>query len=80
MDIHERNKLIADLQQFAKCQPGLPWWVMDVLRILENVVSDLDELSSDVDNLAGTSVDHKLRLDQLSTKYSEVLYKLKSGD
>lgn len=80
MEKHERLMLLDDLQQLAKMQPGLPWWVMDIMRILADVISELDEVVSDVDNLAATSVEHKLRLDSLSSKYSELLYKLKSGD
>lgn len=80
MDIQERNQRLADLQQLALHQPGLPWWVMDVLRILQDVVSDLDDIGCLVDQLEQTDVEQQKALKGLQTKYSELLYKLKSGD
>ena len=80
MDIQERNQRLADLQQLALHQPGLPWWVMDVLRILQDVVSDLDDIGCLVDQLEQTDVEQQKDLKGLQTKYSELLYKLKSGD
>ena len=80
MDIHERNKLIADLQQLAKCQPGLPWWVMDLIRILDDVASDVIDLGRTTEMIEETQVAQQKTINGLTDRYSEVLYKLKSGD
>ena len=80
MDIEERNQRLADLQELALHQPGLPWWVMDVLRILQDVVSDLDDIGCLVNQLEQTDIEQQKALKGLQTKYSELLYKLKSGD
>lgn len=80
MDIQERKNRLADLQQLALHQPGLPWWVMDVLRILEDVVADLDDLAVLCDRLEESDVRQQKALNGLQDRYSEVLYKLKTGD
>ena len=80
MEIQERKQRLADLQQLAVHQPGLPWWVMDFLRILADVVTDLDDIGSLCEQLEETNVEQQKALNGLRDKYSEVLYKLKSGD
>lgn len=80
MELQERKQRLSELQQLAIHQPGLPWWVMDVLRILQDVVSDLDDIGCLVDQLEQTDVEQQKALKGLQTKYSELLYKLKSGD
>lgn len=80
MDIQERLLLLSDLKKAAQLQPGLPWWVMDALRILEDVVHDLDDIASLCDELEVTSVEQQKALNGLRDKYSEVLYKLKTGE
>ena len=80
MDVQERLQLITAVRDAAMLQPGLPWWVMDALRILEDVVHDLDDIASLCDQLEETNVEQQKALNGLRDKYSEVLYKLKTGD
>ena len=80
MELQERKQRLSELQQLAIHQPGLPWWVMDVLRILADVVADLDDIGSLCDQLEETNAEQQKSLNGLQTKYSELLYKLKSGD
>ena len=74
-----KNRLLG-VQSSLQNDPNSAWCLVELVSQLLQVVTELSEVVSDLDNLAATSVEHKLRLDQLSTKYSEVLYKLKSGD
>lgn len=80
MDVHERLQLINAVRDAAMLQPALPWWAMDALRILEDVVHDLDDIAGLCDQLEETNVEQQKTLNGLRDKYSEVLYKLKSGD
>lgn len=80
MDIQERKNRLVDIRQLAKCQPGFPWWVMDVLLILEDVVSDLDDIAIICDHLDKADVAQQKAIKGIKDQYSEVLYKLKSGD
>lgn len=80
METQERKKLIADLQQLATHQPGLPWWAMDLIRILGDVVTDVDDLGEGQEKLEEAQVGQQKALNGLRDKYSEVLYKLSSGD
>ena len=39
--MQEKQQCLERLMQVAKSQPDLPWWVMDMLRLLDSIVLDL---------------------------------------
>lgn len=80
MDLQECKNRLLEVQSSLQNDPNTAWCLVELVTQLLQVVSELHEVVTDVDNLAATSVEHKLRLDSLNTKYSEVLYKLKPGD
>lgn len=80
MDAAERKRRIVDLLERARVDPFIPWWAMDLIRIVADVVDDVDALGEWPDKLDADLVRQQKAIDGLKNQYSEVLYKLKSGD
>lgn len=53
---------------------------MDLIRIVADVVDDVDDLGEWPDKLDADLVRQQKAIDGLKNQYSEVLYKLKSGE
>lgn len=80
MDAAERKRRIADLEARARVDAFIPWWAMDLIRIVGDVVDDVDDLGEGQEKLEDTQVSQQKVIQGLRDQYSEVLYKLKSGD
>lgn len=80
MDSKERKRRIEDLEARARVDPFIPWWGMDMIRILHCVINQLDQLELLVADQKLQLEDEQKRLNGLRDKYSEVLYKLQSGE
>lgn len=80
MDAAERKRRIVDLLERARVDPFIPWWAMDLIRILADVVDDVDDLGQWPDKLDADLVKQQKDINGLKDRYSEVLYKLKSGE
>ena len=80
MDAAERQRRIKDLLERARVDPFIPWWAMDLIRIVADVVDDVDDLGEWPDKLDADLVRQQKAIDGLKNQYSEVLYKLKSGE
>jgi hypothetical protein len=80
MDAAERKRRIADLEARARVDAFIPWWAMDLIRILGDVVSDVDDLGEGQEDLEEHQVSQQKALKSLRDQYSELMYKLKSGD
>ena len=80
MDAAERKRRIADLEARARVDTFIPWWAMDLIRILGDVVSDVDDLGEGQEDLEEHQVSQQKALKSLRDQYSELMYKLKSGD
>lgn len=80
MDAAERKRRIADLEARARVDAFIPWWAMDIIRVLGDVVNDVDDLGESQDKLDEARVAQQKAINGMRDQYSEVLYKLKSGD
>ena len=80
MDAAERKRRIADLEARARVDAFIPWWAMDLIRIVGDVVSDVDDLGEGQEKLEDTQVSQQKAINGVKDQYSEVLYKLKTGD
>lgn len=80
MDAAERQRRIKDLLERARVDPFIPWWAMDLIRIVADVVDHVDELGELADKLDADLVSQQGQINGLKNQYSEVLYKLKSGE
>ena len=80
MEIDEKQKCIQDLLEVARKQPDLPWWVMDLLRLVDSLVFDTYNLQGFCNDLEETQIAQQKAINGVRDQYSEVLYKLKSGD
>lgn len=79
MDAAERKRRIVDLLERARVDPFIPWWAMDLIRIVADLVDDVDDLGEWPDRLDADLVRQQKAIDGLKNQYSEILYKLKSG-
>ena len=80
MDAAERKRRIADLEARVRVDAFIPWWAMDLIRILGDVVTDVDDLGEGQEDLEEHQVSQQKALKSLRDQYSELMYKLKSGD
>lgn len=80
MDAAERKRRIEDLEARARVDAFIPWWVMDLIRILADVVIDVDDLGEGHEKLEEAQVSQQKAIKALRDQYSEVLYKLKTGE
>lgn len=80
MDAAERKRRIVDLLERARVDPFIPWWAMDLIRIVADLVDDVDDLGEWPYRLDADLVRQQKAIDGLKNQYSEILYKLKSGD
>lgn len=78
--MQEKQQCLERLMQVAKLQPDLPWWVMDMLRLLDSIVLDLYNAEAVCGHLEEAQENQQKAIDGIKHQYSEVLYKLKSGD
>ena len=80
MDAAERKRRIVDLLERARVDPFIPWWAMDLIRIVADLAGDVDDLAEWPERLDADLVRQQKAIDGLKNQYSEILYKLKSGD
>lgn len=80
MDAAERKRRIADLEARARVDAFIPWWAMDLIRILGDVVKDVDDLGESQDNFDETLTVQQKAINGIRDQYSEILYKLKTGE
>jgi hypothetical protein len=80
MDTAERRKRLDALSACVQSDPRMPWWVLDLIRILDDVIQDVDDLGEGIDKVEISLVSHQKSLDSLSHRYSELLYKLSSAE
>ena len=80
MDAAERKRRIEDLEARARVDAFIPWWAMDLIRIVGDVVTDVDDLGDGQEKLEETQVAQQKAIKGVKDQYSEVLYKLSTGD
>ena len=80
MDMEEKQKCLQDLLEVARKQPDLPWWVMDLLRLVDSLVLDTYNIHGFCNELEEVQIAQEKAINCMKVQYSEVLYKLKSGD
>lgn len=73
------NQLLV-LSKCIRSAPDTPWWVVDMVRVLMDLVQENEDLRKDQDALLHRVTSLEQACTHLETRYSELLYKLKSGD
>lgn len=80
MEPTERLRQAMNLEQHLQDDPLTPWWVMDVVRIIGDLVHENDELIQQLKQFYDKVEALEKAYKQLDSRYSELLYRLKSGD
>lgn len=80
MELSERLRQAMNLEQHLQDDVLTPWWVMDVVRILGDLVHENEELLQQQNQFVSKVDALEKAYKQLETRYSELLYRLKSGD
>lgn len=60
--------------------PNTPWWTIELVTQLVNLIVDVDDIGESCDTLDILVISQGQDLKKLQDRYSEVLYKLKSGE
>lgn len=60
--------------------PNTPWWTIELVTQLVYLIGEVDDLGENWDALDTVVVSQGQDLKRLQDRYSEVLYKLKSGE
>lgn len=76
----ERICKLVSVLDALKSDPATPWYLIEIVDQLIDVIDDLDDLAGWHDEFDAALVQQKKATEDLKVKYSEVLYKLKSGD
>lgn len=74
--IHRLRMALNTLQ----ADPATPWYLVEMVYQLIDLVNDIDDLGEKQDNFDNTLVVQQKAINGLRDQYSEVLYKLKSGE
>ena len=78
--MQERLSQLRRILDALQSDPNTPWWIIELVNQLVCVIVDVDDLGENWDALDAAVVSHGAELKKLQNRYSEVLYKLKSGD
>lgn len=78
--MEDRLPRLRRILDALQSDPNTPWWTIELVNQLVGVVCDVDDLGENWDALDTAVVSQGVELEKLKTKYSEVLYKLKTGD
>lgn len=78
--MEERLLQLRRILDALQSDPNTPWWTIELIHQLVGVIVDLDDLGENWDALDTAVVFQGQELEKLKTRYSEVLYKLKTGD
>ena len=76
----ERLNQLLQLSKTLRSDPATPWWVVDMVRVLMDLVQENEDLRKDQDELLQRVTALEQACTRLEIRYSELLYKLKSGD
>ena len=80
MDPSERLRQVMNLEACLQDNSMTPWWVVDVVRVLGDLVHENDGLCKDLKQLNDKLSALEKSCTRLETQYSELLYRLKTGD
>ena len=78
--MEDRLQQLRRILDALQSDPNTPWWTIELVNQLVGVIADLDDLGENWDALDTAVVSQGAELKKLQDRYSEVLYKLKSGD
>lgn len=72
-------KMVAVLDAL-KSDPATPWYLVEMADQMISLIDDLDDLGQSSDKLDADLVKQQKDINRLQDRYSEMLYKLNSGD
>lgn len=71
---------LHQLIKLMESKSDTPWWVVCVLRDILDIELEIKDIMSAQNALDDALVKQQAQLTSLSTRYSELMYKVKSGE
>lgn len=71
---------LHQLIKLMESDSNTPWWVVCVLRDILDIELEIKDIMSAQNTLDDAMVKQQAQLTSLSTRYSELMYKVKSGE
>lgn len=78
--MEERLPQLRRILDALQSDPNTPWWTIELVNQLVGVIVDVDDLCENYLALDVSVTGHGSEIERLKSKYSEILYRLKSGD
>lgn len=76
----EKVETLSCILDLLKRDTSTPWWAVELVQQCADLAILADAQACLIDHLRAEQEGQKATIDRLMTKYSEVLYKLKSGE